>query len=98
VWHVVALAGVVLALGGNTPFGSLLVHLPLFGGQRLQSRNILVADLALAVLLAYWADHPFVERSHLTRPASQGRRRYLHTVLRVLPPLAVIAVVVLGLV
>ena len=70
VWHVVALAGVVLALGGNTPFGSLLVHLPLFGGQRLQSRNILVADLALAVLLAYWADHPFVERSQRTRPAS----------------------------
>jgi hypothetical protein len=44
VWHLMALVGVVLALGGNTPFGSLLVHLPLFGGQRLQSRNILVAD------------------------------------------------------
>jgi hypothetical protein len=98
VWHVVALAGVVLALGGNTPLGSLLVHLPLFGGQRLQSRNILVADLALAVLFAYWADHPVGERSQRTRPASQGRRRDLETVLGVLPPLAVIAVVVLGLV
>jgi len=154
VWHLMALAGVVLALGGNTPFGSLLVHLPLFGGQRLQSRNILVADLALAVLFAYWADHPFSERSHRflgqqtrwflgqgsqqlpsqgsqqlpsqgsqqfpgeksqrflagrsqrflggrrqqTRRAPPGRRMDLETVLGVVPPLAVIAVVVLGLV
>ena len=59
VWHVMALAGVVLALGGNTPLGNVLYHLPLFGDQRLQSRNILVLDLALAVLLAYWADQPF---------------------------------------
>jgi hypothetical protein len=97
VWHVMTLAGIVLALGGNTPVGDLLVHLPLFGSQRLQSRNILVADLALAVLLAYWAD----------RPLSQGSRRFLRvrgrrgpdleTVLAVLPPLAVIAVVALGL-
>ena len=63
-----ALAGVVLALGGNTPLGRVLVHLPLFGDQRLQSRNILVADLALAVLLAYWADSPFGERSRQPGP------------------------------
>jgi hypothetical protein len=90
------LAGAVLALGGNTPVGDLLVHLPLFGSQRLPSRNILVADLALAVLLAYWAD----------RPLSEGRRRFLpvrrrgpdlETVLAVLPSLAVIAAVALGL-
>ena len=62
VWHVMALAGVALALGGNTPLGDLLYHLPLFGDQRLQSRNILVLDLALAVLLAYWADQPFGRR------------------------------------
>ena len=39
VWHVIAVAGIVLALGGNTPVGSLLVHLPLFDSQRLQSRT-----------------------------------------------------------
>ena len=61
VWHVTALAGVILALGGNTPLGGLLFRIPLFGDQRLQSRNVLVLDLALAVLLAYWADHPLAE-------------------------------------
>jgi hypothetical protein len=56
IWHAIALLGVLLALGGNTVLGPVLLHLPLFGDQRLQSRNILIADLALAVLLAYWAD------------------------------------------
>ncbi len=110
VWHVMAAAGVVLALGGNTPLGRVLVHLPLFGDQRLQSRNILVADLALAVLLAYWADSPFGERSRQPGPARGPGRlaRAWHrvrgsrwadreTVLGVLPPLGVIGVVVLGL-
>ena len=97
VWHVMALVGVVLALGGNTPFGHLLFHLPLFGDQRLQSRNILVTDLALAVLLAYWADRPLSERSQRFLPA--GRRRWLdrELLLGVVAPLAVIAVVGLGL-
>jgi hypothetical protein len=56
VWHLVALAGILLALGSNTPLWHVLVRIPLFGGQRLQSRSILVTDLALAVLLAYWAE------------------------------------------
>ena len=76
VWHVMALAGVVLALGGNTPLGDLLYHLPLFGDQRLQSRNILVVDLALAVLLGYWADQPFSgERGVGVSRVRAGRRR-----------------------
>ena len=97
VWHGMAVAGIVLALGGNTPVGDVLVRVPLFSGQRLQSRNILVADLALAVLLAYWAD----------RPVGEGRRRVLRirgrrgpgleTVLAAAPPLAVLAVAALGL-
>ena len=98
VWHVMALAGIVLALGGNTPVGSLLVHLPLFDSQRLQSRNILIADLALAVLLGYWADQPFRagSRRFLRRPAVR-RGPDLETVLALLPPLAVLTVVTLGL-
>ena len=90
VWHVMALAGVVLALGGNTPLGNVLYHLPLFGDQRLQSRNILVLDLALAVLLAYWADQPF--------DGSRTRRVTRETILGVIPPLAVVGTAVLGVV
>ena len=90
VWHVMALAGVVLALGGNTPLGNVLYHLPLFGDQRLQSRNLLVLDLALAVLLAYWADQPF--------DRSRTRRVTRETILGVIPPLAVVGTAVLGVV
>jgi hypothetical protein len=97
VWHVLALAGIVLALGGNTPVGDLLAHVPLFGGQRLQSRNILIADLALAVLLAYWASHPLSEGSRRFLRIRGRRGPDLETVLALLPPLAVVAVAALGL-
>jgi hypothetical protein len=96
IWHVIALVGLILALGGNTPAGQLLVHLPLFGGQRLQSRNILVTDLALAVLLAYWADQPAGAGSRWFRLPG-GRRVRTETVLGALPALAMVALVVLGL-
>jgi hypothetical protein len=88
IWHVMALAGVVLALGGNTSLGGLLYHLPLFGDQRLQSRNLLVLDVALAVLLAYWADRPF--------GASRSRLLSRETVLGVVPVLAAVAAVTLA--
>jgi hypothetical protein len=97
VWHIMALAGIVLALGGNTPVGSLLAHLPLFDSQRLQSRNILIADLALAVLLAYWADQPFQAGNRRFLRVRGRRGPDLETVLALLPPLAVLAVVTLGL-
>jgi hypothetical protein len=97
VWHVIALVGVLLALGGRTPLGHLLIHVPLFGDQRLQSRNILVTDLALAVLLAYWASNPLSEKSRRFLRVRVIRRIDVETVLGVLPPLAMIAVVVLGL-
>jgi hypothetical protein len=106
VWHVTALAGVVLALGGNTPLGELLYHLPLFGDQRLQSRNVLVLDLALAVLLGYWADQPFGRERGVRVPRGRagrsfglppGRRMAPEAVLGVVPPLAAVVVVALGL-
>src|ERR1700760_4848011 len=70
IWHVQAVVGIVLALGGNSPLGTVLHDLPLFGSQRLQSRNILVLDLALAVLLAYWLDKPFPQRVFAQRGVS----------------------------
>ena len=94
VWHVMALAGVALALGGNTPLGDLLYNLPLFGDQRLQSRNILVLDLALAVLLAYWADQPFGAVGAWA--GERARRLPRETILGLVPPLAAVAAVALA--
>ena len=93
VWHVMALAGVALALGGNTPLGDLLYHLPLFGDQRLQSRNLLVLDLALAVLLAYWADRPFGIGAWA---GERARRLPRETILSLVPPLAAVAAIALA--
>ena len=84
-------------------WGACCSACPLFGDQRLQSRNVLVLDLALAVLLAYWADHPVAEGNE--RPAPHGRLlRYLpvrrmapDAVLGVVPALAAAVVVVLAL-
>src|SRR5215813_10220760 len=96
IWHFVTLTGIVLALGGHTPVGHLLAHLPFFGDQRLQSRNILIADLALSVLFAYWVNDPYGEGKK--RPLEvRGRRLNQETVLGVVPALAMISVVVLSL-
>jgi hypothetical protein len=94
VWHVMALAGLALALGGNTPLGNVLYHLPLFGDQRLQSRNILVLDLALAVLLAYWADQPFGQVG--AAGGKRTRRLTVEAVLGLVPALAAVAAVALA--
>jgi len=56
VWELVVVVGILLALGNQTPLWHLLVRVPLLGGQRLQSRALLVTDLGLAICLAYWLD------------------------------------------
>ncbi len=56
VWLAIAAVGIVLSLGTSTPLGHLLVHVPLYGGERLQSRNMGIVDLALSVLVALFLD------------------------------------------
>jgi hypothetical protein len=55
-WVGLAAVGLLLSLGQHTPLDRLLVHVPLYGGQRLQSRNLGEVDLALVVLFAIWAE------------------------------------------
>jgi hypothetical protein len=55
-WYVMFLVGLVLTTGTKTPLGHVLVHIPLYGGQRDQNRNAAIADFALAVLLALFID------------------------------------------
>ena len=52
----VAVVGVVLALGSYTPLETLLNHLPLYGQQRLQGRNILDLDVAMFAFFGVWLD------------------------------------------
>ena len=92
IWQVMALTGVVLALGGNTVLGPVLLHLPLFGGQRLQSRNIMIADLALAVLLAYWVDI-WLRQPRLSRRRLPSARQ----LLGVVPGAAAVVIVIVTL-
>ena len=109
VWEVAAAAGILLALGTNTPLWHVLIHIPLFGGQRLQSRSILVTDLALAILLAYWLDgwvraprRPWRHARRSSRPAASDQEQQEGTLgagvaLGALPPLAVAGLVVTAL-
>ncbi len=55
-WYVVGLLGLLLALGSNTPLEHLFNALPLYGNQRLQSRNMVTVATAICVLFAGWID------------------------------------------
>jgi len=94
VWEVVAALGIVLALGGNTPAWHLLIHIPLFGSQRLQSRNIMVTDLALAVLLAFWVDSWLARRPVADQARISSRRE---RILGALPALGLVATAVVSM-
>ncbi|HVC25009.1 MAG TPA: hypothetical protein VND23_04570 [Acidimicrobiales bacterium] len=75
IWYLTGVAGVVLTLGSNSPLGHLLVHIPLYGGERLQNRNVVLVDLALVVLLAFFVDDLLAGRSTRAGPAAMGTSR-----------------------
>jgi hypothetical protein len=55
-WYVVGLFGLLLALGSYTPLEHLFNGIPLYGHQRLQSRNMITVATAVCVLFAGWID------------------------------------------
>jgi hypothetical protein len=55
-WYAVGVIGFVLALGSNTPLERLFNAVPLYGHQRLQSRNMIIVATAVSVLFAGWVD------------------------------------------
>jgi hypothetical protein len=100
VWYVLLLVGVVLATGDTTPFGHVAYAIPLLGGERLQNRNILLSDLALSVLLAYFlndlldsarAADPAARRAWWERTATPAR------LLGLLPSLGVVLLIAYAL-
>ena len=56
VFGVLAVVGLLAAWGSYTPLGHIFHALPFFGKTRLQSRNIIVFDLAAAVFVGWWLD------------------------------------------
>ncbi len=52
----VGIFGFLLALGSNTPLEHLFNSVPLYGHQRLQSRNLITVATAICVLFAGWID------------------------------------------
>jgi hypothetical protein len=89
-WLGLAGLGLVMAWGEFTPLGHLFVHIPLFGKTRLQSRNLGIVDLALAMLLAFWADRMLRRQAR----ADGGWRRWVAAA----PPLAAAATCIAALV
>ena len=55
-WYIIALLGLLLAFGANTPLEHVFNQIPLYGRQRLQSRNMIDVSLAVCVLFAGWLD------------------------------------------
>ena len=73
VFGVLAVVGLLAAWGSYTPLGHLFHALPFFGKTRLQSRNIIVFDLAAAVFVGWWLDA--LVRRQFASAALVGRRR-----------------------
>jgi hypothetical protein len=55
-WLFLAPLGLLLAWGVFTPLGHLFAEIPFYNKVRLQSRNLQIVDLALAVLFAFWLE------------------------------------------
>ena len=67
-WALLAVVGTVLAFGQFTPLARVLLHIPLYNGERLQSRNLGEVDLAGAVLFGLWVEKFLAARGHSRWP------------------------------
>ncbi|HVB00484.1 MAG TPA: hypothetical protein VNE42_04380 [Acidimicrobiales bacterium] len=93
IWYAFAIIGGVLAMGTTLPTGKLLVHLPFYGNERLQNRNIVLVDLALAVFVGIFLDR-IVERLRTDRAVKEqlfANRARLAALVPVLVALGFIA-------
>jgi len=54
IYVVVGVVGIFAAWGYFTPLGHVFRDIPLFGSTRLQSRNIILVDFALSIMLGWW--------------------------------------------
>ena len=74
-YAVVGVVGLIATWGNFTPLGHIFRAIPLFGSTRLQSRNVILVDLAAALLLAWWVDR--LQAGELDAAGVTGRRRFV---------------------
>lgn len=91
-WVAMVGLGLLLALGSHTPAGRWLAHLPLYGHQRLQSRNLGIVDLGLAGLVACWVDAVLTS----SRSPVPRLRRMLERALALVPTIIVFVLVAIA--
>ena len=75
IYVVIAVAGLFATWGKYTPLGHLFRAIPLFGDTRLQSRNVILVDFALAVLLGWWFDR--IEAKRTDEGGLEGRATWV---------------------
>ncbi|HUX04591.1 MAG TPA: hypothetical protein VMV53_06765 [Acidimicrobiales bacterium] len=56
IYVAIFIVGLLATWGNFTSFGHLFHVIPLYGHTRLQSRNVILVDMALCALLAWWLD------------------------------------------
>jgi hypothetical protein len=88
---VILVVGLFATWGSYTPFGHIFRQIPLFASTRLQSRNVILVDLALCVFLAWWLER-VVERDR-AGASLLGWRRWVSAA----PALATAALALLAL-
>jgi hypothetical protein len=92
-WLCVGAIGLVLAVGGGTPLSHMISHIPFYGQQRDQGRNIVTSDFAACALLAWWLDACLAARDPaLAGDASPVRLRTRSEVLTLGTLLVLVAV------
>lgn len=57
IYFVLGVVGLFATWGSFTPLGHVFRAIPLFGSTRLQSRNVILVDFALAIVLGWWLQH-----------------------------------------
>ncbi len=74
-YALVAFIGLWATWGTYTTVGHVFRLIPLFGSTRLQSRNVILIDLAASVLLAWWVDR--LQAGASDEAGLTGRRRWV---------------------
>jgi hypothetical protein len=88
VYIVILVVGLFATWGYYTPLGHIYRAIPLYGSTRLQSRNIILADFAMSVLLGWWLHR--LQTHRRSEAGLEGPRKYF----TLAPAFAVIALCV----